>query len=153
MEVFDPELQTYFAKIKEEIKSEHVQYMKSHPEIRDILNDFLSSLLLEKPDDIYIYARKYFSFFNVDKKPDYHPILVMSGPSGAGKVLPIPILFYKIFLKGTLLARLLKEYPDEFEVSVSWTTREQRVGEAQGISYFFKTKEEFEAVTIFQEIL
>lgn len=97
MEVFDPELQTYFAKIKEEIKSEHVQYIKSHPEIRDILNDFLSSLLLEKPDDIYYYARKYFSFFNVDKKPDHHPILVISGPSGAGKVLPPPFPSLKIF--------------------------------------------------------
>lgn len=86
MDVLDPELKTYFAKIKEEIKLEHVQYIKSHPEIRDILNDFLSSLLLEKPQDIYVYARKYFSFFNVEKKITPLPLLVISGPSGAGKV-------------------------------------------------------------------
>lgn len=86
MEVFDPELKTYFSKIKEEIKSEHVQYIKCHPEIRDILNDFLSSLLLEKPDDIYLYARKYFGFFNVDKIVDRQPFLIISGPSGVGKV-------------------------------------------------------------------
>ena len=86
MEVLDPELKTYFSKIKEEIKSEHVQYIKSHPEIRDILNDFLSSLLLEKPEDIYIYARKYFSFFDVEKPIDNQALLVMSGPSGVGKV-------------------------------------------------------------------
>jgi len=87
MDVFDPQLQTYFSHIKEEIKSEHVQYVKSHPEIRDILNDFLSSLLLEKPEDIYHYARKYFSFFNVDKQMENQRIIVISGPSGAGKVI------------------------------------------------------------------
>ncbi len=85
MEVLDPELKTYFSKIKEEIKSEHVQYIQSHPEIRDILNDFLSSLLLEKPEDICLYARKYFSFFNVDKTVENQNLLVISGPSGVGK--------------------------------------------------------------------
>lgn len=86
MESLDPELKTYFSKIKEEIKSEHVQYIRNHPEIRDILNDFLSSLLLEKPEDIYFYARKYFGFFNVEKPVEKHKLLVISGPSGVGKV-------------------------------------------------------------------
>lgn len=87
MESLDPELKTYFSKIKEEIKSEHVQYIRNHPEIRDILNDFLSSLLLEKPEDVCVFARKYFSFFNVEKTAEKHKLLVLSGPSGVGKVL------------------------------------------------------------------
>ena len=33
------------------------KYLKKHPELREILNDFLSSTLLEKPEDVYIYAR------------------------------------------------------------------------------------------------
>ena len=86
MESFDPELKTYFSKIKEEIKLEHVEYMKSHPELRDILNDFISSLLLDKPENIYNYAKDYFSFFNVKKKNEQSRLLVICGPSGVGKV-------------------------------------------------------------------
>ena len=43
---FDSELKAYFDSIKHAIKEEHVQYLKSHPELRQILNDFLSSCLL-----------------------------------------------------------------------------------------------------------
>ncbi len=44
---FDAELKTYFLKIKGEIKKEHQDYMVKHPEIREILNDFLSTVMLE----------------------------------------------------------------------------------------------------------
>lgn len=38
---------------------------------------------------------------------------------------------------------MLAEYPDQFETSVSWTTRKQRQNEVNGVDYFFKTVEEF----------
>jgi guanylate kinase len=61
--------------------------MKKHPEIREILNDFMSSVLLEKPEDVFDYARDYFSYFNVNKdKVKYKP-LIISGPPGVGKVI------------------------------------------------------------------
>lgn len=56
-------------------------------------------------------------------------LFVVSGPSGAGK--------------GTLVARLLKAVPDAW-VSVSATTRKPRPGEQDGVSYYFKTRDEFE---------
>ncbi|WP_298704729.1 guanylate kinase [uncultured Veillonella sp.] len=56
-------------------------------------------------------------------------LIVLSGPSGAGK--------------GTICAALRKEMPN-LVYSVSMTTREPRVGEEEGISYFFRTKEEFQ---------
>jgi guanylate kinase len=57
-------------------------------------------------------------------------LIVLSGFSGAGK--------------GTLMKRLLEVHGEEYALSVSATTRSPREGETDGISYFFKTKEEFE---------
>ncbi|MBQ4086718.1 MAG: guanylate kinase [Clostridia bacterium] len=56
-------------------------------------------------------------------------LVVFSGPSGSGK--------------GTVLAEVMKRYPD-MEFSVSATTRAPREGEKDGVNYFFKTKEEFQ---------
>ena len=54
---------------------------------------------------------------------------MISGPSGAGK--------------GTICKRLLEEI-EELDLSVSMTTRKPRVGETEGVSYFFTEKEVFE---------
>lgn len=56
-------------------------------------------------------------------------LIVISGPSGSGK---------------DSICERLKEYNDNFWVSISCTTRKPRQGEEEGINYFFKTKEEFE---------
>ncbi|KAI9482187.1 guanylate kinase [Coemansia sp. RSA 1290] len=61
---------------------------------------------------------------NASKRP-----VVVFGPSGTGK--------------GTLLKRLLAEYPDEFGFSVSNTTRSPRAGEVDGQHYNFLTREQF----------
>jgi guanylate kinase len=56
-------------------------------------------------------------------------ILILSGPSGCGK--------------STLLKEVYKDI-DDYYFSISTTTRAPRVGEVNGIDYFFVTKEEFE---------
>lgn len=56
-------------------------------------------------------------------------ILILSGPSGCGK--------------STLLKEVYKDI-DDYYFSISTTTRTPRVGETNGIDYFFVTKEEFE---------
>ncbi len=56
-------------------------------------------------------------------------IVVVSGPGGVGK--------------GTVVAELLRQYPSEIWLSRSWTTREQRPGEADD-AYVFVTREAFE---------
>ncbi|CAA9990947.1 conserved Plasmodium protein, unknown function [Plasmodium knowlesi strain H] len=45
------------------LKSENAKYMETHPELRDLLNDFISSVLLHTPEDIFKYANEYFSYF------------------------------------------------------------------------------------------
>lgn len=54
-------------------------------------------------------------------------LIVISGPSGAGK--------------GTICKALLEE--NDFWISVSATTRQPRAGEVDGTNYYFLTKEEF----------
>ena len=55
-------------------------------------------------------------------------LLVVSGPSGAGK--------------GTICKALLEKHK-EIYLSVSATTRSPRKGEVEGVNYYFTTKEEF----------
>lgn len=56
-------------------------------------------------------------------------LLVVSGPSGAGK--------------DTVVKRLMEKHP-EIEISVSATTRAPRPGEVEGADYYFLAKEGFE---------
>lgn len=57
---------------------------------------------------------------------------VVSGFSGSGK--------------GTIMKELLKNFKDQYALSISATTRKPRVGEVEGREYFFKTPEEFESM-------
>ena len=56
-------------------------------------------------------------------------LLIVSGPSGCGK--------------STLLKRVYEQI-DNFQFSISSTTREPRAGEKDGVDYYFISKEEFE---------
>ncbi len=70
---------------------------------------------------------------------DSHGLLiVLSGPSGAGK--------------GTLCLELLRQQPS-INYSISATTRAPRPGEVDGVSYFFRSREEFVTMIENQELL
>lgn len=56
-------------------------------------------------------------------------ILVLSGPSGAGK---------------STIINAASDEIGEYYFSISTTTRQSRVGEVDGVDYFFVTKESFE---------
>lgn len=64
-------------------------------------------------------------------------LIVVSGPSGAGK--------------GTVMGKLLET--GKYALSISATTRKPREGEVDGKSYFFKTKEEFEQLIADKRLL
>lgn len=55
-------------------------------------------------------------------------LLVISGPSGVGK--------------STAIQGMLEKHPKMY-FSVSATTRKQREGDVEGVTYFFKTAEAF----------
>ncbi len=65
-------------------------------------------------------------------------LLVVSGFSGAGK--------------GTVVNAIMNTY-DDYALSVSATTRKPREGEIDGVSYFFKTTDEFKSMIDNNELL
>jgi guanylate kinase len=71
-------------------------------------------------------------------EPDKGLLIVLSGPSGVGK--------------GTICSALRKSSP-ELVYSVSATTRAARQGEAEGVNYFFKSKEQFKSMIQNDELL
>ena len=57
-------------------------------------------------------------------------LVVVSAPSGCGK--------------DTIINEIVKDMGDDASISVSMTTRDMRVGEAEGINYYYVSKEQFE---------
>ncbi len=64
-------------------------------------------------------------------------LIVLSGPSGAGK--------------GTIVERLLQD--DDIELSVSCTTRRPRPHEKDGISYYFTREDDFNNMIVSEQFL
>ena len=128
---FDNEVLAYLSTRKDELMESHVQYIAEHPEIRQVLNDFLSSVLLSKPDDVFVFAKEYFHPFN--PTPLKNKPLILVGPSGVGK--------------RTLIDLALKEYGDIFERKRSVTTRPKRgENEKSEENFDFVSNEEFKAM-------
>ena len=46
---------------KAELKVEHEAYLRAHPEVPRLLNDFVTSCLVHQPIDVFDYAREFFS--------------------------------------------------------------------------------------------
>src|SRR6476620_6270559 len=66
-------------------------------------------------------------------------LIVLSGPSGVGK--------------GTVRKEIFSHSNTSFEYSISMTTRNPREGEVDGVDYFFKSREEFEALIAEDKLL
>ncbi len=58
-------------------------------------------------------------------------LIVLSGPSGVGK--------------GTVRKRIFEDPSTSYKYSISMTTRQMREGEVDGVDYFLKISDAFEA--------
>ncbi|XP_042562179.1 ciliogenesis-associated TTC17-interacting protein [Clupea harengus] len=69
--VWEEDMQLYskFLDRKEELKADHMSYVRHHPELRAVLADFLQFLLLRKPQDVFSFAREYFAPFSSQRPP------------------------------------------------------------------------------------
>ncbi len=66
-------------------------------------------------------------------------LIVLSGPSGVGK--------------GTVRKAIFDSEENDFQYSISMTNRKQREGEVDGVDYYFRSREEFEAMIEAGEML
>ncbi len=66
----------------------------------------------------------------MQKNNENKKLFVISGSSGVGK--------------GTIISAFLKKNTN-FRLSISYTTREKREGETEGVNYFYVSREEFKA--------
>ena len=66
-------------------------------------------------------------------------LIVLSGPSGVGK--------------GTVRKAIFDSEENDFQYSISMTSRKQREGEVDGVDYYFRSREEFEAMIEAGEML
>eukprot|EP00611_Tribonema_gayanum_P022296 TRINITY_DN4452_c0_g1_i2.p1 TRINITY_DN4452_c0_g1~~TRINITY_DN4452_c0_g1_i2.p1 ORF type:complete len:301 (+),score=83.43 TRINITY_DN4452_c0_g1_i2:194-1096(+) len=107
------------------LKADHTRYLKQHPELTSILNDFLTEVLARKPDDVQAFARAHFSLRPIPGTVKGLRPLLIAGPSGVGK--------------GTIIKRIFERFPDQLGFSVSHTTRKPRPGEVGGVHYHFST--------------
>lgn len=95
----DQELFSYFRDRNTTLCQENFQFLMDHPEVKRLLNDYLSNILLHKPDDVFKFTKDYFKF--LCDKGESHKFVVLVGPNSVGKT--------------TMLNKILEEFPDNFE--------------------------------------
>lgn len=115
----------------EELKEQHSKYIEKHPELQQLLNDFVSEVLLEKPSDPISFAREYFSKFNPNPEP-YYPLAIL-GPAGVGRQ--------------TFVSKLFSKFPGIFEIPKLTSTSPTTV-DAEIIS-----REEFESLISSKQLI
>ncbi|CAM9447698.1 unnamed protein product, partial [Choristocarpus tenellus] len=113
--------------LKNDMASGYRGYLERHPELTLMLDEFIKKVLLEKPDDVYAFAKSYFVDPNAGDHITRVAPVVIAGPSGVGK--------------GTIIRRLMELFPNKFAFSCSHTTRSRREGEEDGVHYHFATRE------------
>lgn len=114
---------------RNKIADENQKYIDAHPEMRMLIDEFVSAAIQAKPNDLVKFGSFFFTHWKKHGSVGPCPV-VIAGPSGAGKT--------------TLINKLMKKFPNLCGFSISHTTRNPRQGEENGVHFNFVTKEEFE---------
>ena len=118
----DQELYSYFVQRNATLCEDNFGYLIEHKEIKLMINDYLSNLLLQKPDDVFKFTKDYFRILS--EKPEINKIIFVVGPDGVGKA--------------SLIEKLMNDMPDKFEYPNLCTTKTQHKE-----NYYFVEKEKF----------
>ena len=96
----DQELYSYFRDRNTTLCRENFSFLMQHPEVKRLLNDYLSNILLHKPDDVFKFTKDYFKFLSASGESCKFVIFV--GPPCVGKTV--------------LITKLTEEFPGVFEM-------------------------------------
>lgn len=121
------------AKLKEsriKMKAITTNYVDAHPELREIIDDFMSAAIARKPADVVQFGWEFFTDLRNMKLINSMPTIVVTGPATVGK--------------STVLNELLKYFPTMFATPILHTTRPPAPEEVPGKDFFFETADIFE---------
>lgn len=59
----------YAVVVQAELEDSYQQYMTENPELRAVLADFMQAVLIQKPDDVYVFAKDFFAPFAQNSVP------------------------------------------------------------------------------------
>ena len=94
----DQELFSYFRDRNTTLCQDNFNFLMEHPEVKRLLNDYLSNILLHKPDDVFKFTKDYFKF--LCDKGESHKLVVLVGPNSVGKT--------------TMIDYIIQEFPNDF---------------------------------------
>ena len=95
----DQELFSYFRDRNTTLCQENFKFLMEHPEVKRLLNDYLSNILLHKPDDVFKFTKDYFKF--LCDKGESHKLVIFVGPNSVGKT--------------TMIDYIIKQFPNDFK--------------------------------------
>lgn len=120
---------------KRGLKDGYSGYIAKNREIKDILNGFMTQALLEKPENVFEFARKHFAGVQAEY-----------APQDAGTLVPLVITGTPGVGKKTLVLRLQKIIPEQFVDPLKTTSRKPVVGmEKDGETAHFVNVEQLSA--------
>lgn len=102
--------------------------------IKDILNGFMTAALLEKPEDVFLFARAHFAGADAEYVPQDSRALspfALTGPAGVGR--------------STLIRKLQTVFPGQFVEPLCHLSRSPREGEVDGERAHFVSAERLTA--------
>jgi guanylate kinase len=94
----DQELFSYFRDRNTTLCQDNFNFLMEHPEVKRLLNDYLSNILLHKPDDVFKFTKDYFKF--LCEQGESHKLVILIGPNSVGKT--------------TMVEHVIKEFPNDF---------------------------------------
>ena len=95
----DQELFSYFRDRNTTLCQDNFTFLMEHPEVKRLLNDYLSNILLHKPDDVFKFTKDYFKF--LCDKGESNKLVVLVGPNSVGKT--------------TMIDYIIQQFPDNFK--------------------------------------
>jgi len=136
MEAFNVEDQAAIIARSTQLSEQHRAYLAKHPALTELMHDFLTNVLVNKPDDCYQFCQEYFAgFLGGDGVGDLkegwgydkcRPLIIV-GPSGCGK--------------RWLAQKIVSMHKDKFGVVIGHTTRPPRAGEADKVDFIFTDRD------------